>query len=212
MTTNWVGQVASIIIGLWMVFVQGAPPPAQTQTYLIVAPQSTFSVFVGRAGLLKGFGHNHTIAVESFSGRVQVPVEGIQRASVELEVETKSLRVADKDISEKERAEIQAAMHDVVLETSHFPKISFRSVSISNGTPHHSDQRFTVLGDLTLHGVTKRVAVPVVVTITPDRIRATGEVLIKQTDFGIKPYSAALGSIKVKDTVKLRFEMIAKAS
>ena len=85
-------------------------------------------------------------------------------------------------------------------------------MSLANLKPSGSGQNFTLNGDLTLHGVTKRIAVPVAVTITPEQIRATGEVTIKQTDFGIKPYSAGLGTVKVKNELKLSFVMVAKAS
>jgi polyisoprenoid-binding protein YceI len=68
-----------------------------------------------------------------------------------------------------------------------------------------------VNGDLTLHGVTKRIAVPVEATITPQQLRATGKYTLKQTDYGIKPYSAAGGTIRVKDEIVINFNIVAKA-
>jgi polyisoprenoid-binding protein YceI len=62
-----------------------------------------------------------------------------------------------------------------------------------------------------LKGVTKRIAVPVAATVTPQQIRAAGKYALKQTDFGIKPYSAAGGTIKVKDEVVLSFDIVAKS-
>jgi polyisoprenoid-binding protein YceI len=185
---------------------------AQARVYAIVAAQSKFTVLVGKAGLFSGLGHDHTIVVKSFSGRVQVPAAGIAQSSLELEAEAKSLTVADQGISDKERGEIQKAMETEVLEITRFPKISFRSISVANLKPSGNGQSFTLNGDLALHGVTKRIAVPVAVTITPEQLRATGEVTIKQTDFGIKPYSAGLGTVKVKNELKLSFTMVAKAS
>jgi len=215
MKVKRVGQIITLTLGLWLMNVTPSPrlaAQAQARTYTIVASQSTFTVSVGKAGFLSAFGHEHTIAVKSFGGRVRVSPSEISQASLELEVEAKSLAVADKGIDDKERAEIQKAMETDVLEVSRFPKISFRSVSVGNVKPSGSGQSFVVSGDLTLHGVTKRVAVPVVVTITPEHLRATGEVTVKQTDFGIKPYSAASGTVKVKDALKLSFAITAKAS
>jgi polyisoprenoid-binding protein YceI len=68
-----------------------------------------------------------------------------------------------------------------------------------------------VAGDLTLHGVTKRIAVQVAATVTPQQLRATGKYSLKQTDYGIKPYSAAGGTIKVKDEIVVNFTIVAKA-
>jgi polyisoprenoid-binding protein YceI len=70
---------------------------------------------------------------------------------------------------------------------------------------------FTLNGDLTLHGVKKRIAVPVNLTVTPQQLRATGKYTLKQTDYGIKPYSAAGGSIKVKNEIVVNFSIVAKS-
>lgn len=61
-----------------------------------------------------------------------------------------------------------------------------------------------------MHGVTKRITVPVTVTITPQQLRAMGSYTLKQTDFGIKPYSAGLGAVKVKNEVTVNFSIVAK--
>lgn len=215
MGTKPVRWIATIILSLLLVNLtsgRSSSVPVQARVYTIVAAQSTFTVLVGKAGLFSGLGHDHTIAVKSFSGRAQVPANGIAQASLEFEVETKSLTVADQGISDKERGEIQKAMETDVLEITRFPKISFRSVSVANLKPSGNGQSFTLNGDLTLHGVAKRIAVPVTVTITPEQLRATGEVTIKQTDFDIKPYAAGLGTVKVKNELKLSFAIIAKAA
>ncbi len=45
---------------------------------------------------------------------------------------------------------------------------------------------------------------------TPQLLRATGKFVLKQTDFGITPYSAAAGSITVKNEVVVSFNMVAR--
>jgi len=183
------------------------PAPAQTRAYEVVAAESKFTVFVGRAGLFGGLGHDHTITVRNFSGRVTVPPGGAQQAALEMEIEAGSLLVADPGVDEKERAEIQKAMETEVLEVARFPKIRFKSVSVADVKP----AGFVLNGDLTLHGVARRVAVPVAARVTPEEVRAGGEVTIRQTDFGIKPYSAGLGTVKVKNELKLTFAIVARA-
>lgn len=182
------------------------PPSAPAaKTYNIVPAESSFTVFVGKAGALSFLAHDHNIAVKTFSGHVIVPDAGAAQGSLELDIDARSLALLDK-ISDKDRAEITKSMNDVVLESAKFPKITFRSVSVSNV----NGANLTVNGDLTLHGVTKRIAVPVTVSATPQLLRATGKYVLKQTDFGITPYSAAAGSIKVKNEVVLNFNIVAK--
>lgn len=175
------------------------------KTYNLVPAESRFTVFVGKAGALSFLAHDHNIAVKSFSGRVVVPDAGTAQGSLELDVDARSLVVLDK-VSDKDRAEITKSMNEVVLESAKFPKITFRSVGISNVNGNN----LTVNGDLTLHGVTKRIAVPVTVSASPQLLRATGKYVLKQTDFGITPYSAAAGSIRVKNEVVLSFNLVAK--
>ncbi len=186
-----------------------ALPPAPTavaaKTYNIVPAESSLTVFVGKAGALSFLAHDHNIAVRSYSGRVVVPAAGPAQGSLELEMEAKSLALLDK-VSEKDRQEITNSMNTAVLESGKFPRITFRSVSVSNV----NGANLTVNGDLTLHGTTRRIAVPVTVSATPQLLRATGKITLKQTDFGITPYSAAAGSIKVKNEVVVSFNMVAK--
>lgn len=186
-----------------------APPPVPVavpaKTYSIVPAESSLTVFVGKAGALSFLAHDHNIAVRSYSGRVVVPAAGAAAGSLELDMDAKSLAVLDK-ISEKDRQEITNSMHTKVLESGKFPRITFRSVSVSNV----NGSNLTVNGDLTLHGITKRIAVPVNVSATPQMLRATGKYVLKQTDFGITPYSAAAGSIKVKNEVIINFNIVAK--
>ncbi|MCI0525414.1 MAG: YceI family protein [Acidobacteria bacterium] len=188
---------------------------AQTKarTYTIVPSESSFWVFVGKAGLFSALGHDHEIGVKSFSGQVTVPEAGASGGSLELEIDAKSLAVLDKKVSEADRKKIFDAMHNDVLESAKHQKITFKSVSVGDVKQTGNDAySFTLNGDLTLRGVTKRIAVPVALTITPQQLRATGKYALKQTDYGIKPYSAAGGTIKVKNEAIVNFSIVAKAS
>ena len=185
---------------------------AQTRTYTIAPSESSFWVFAGKAGLLSGFAHDHEIGVKSFSGKVTIPPSGAAGGSLQLDIETKSLVVLDKKPSEEDKKKIFDAMHNEVLESARHATIAFRSVSVSDLKPAGgNDYSFTLNGDLTLHGVTKRIAVPVTLTVTPQELRALGKYTLKQTDYGIKPYSAAGGTIRVKNEVIVHFNIVAKA-
>lgn len=190
-----------------------ATAQTRTRTYTIVPAESSFRVFAGKTGLFSGLAHDHEIGVKSFSGRVVVPEAGATGGSLDLEIDAQSLAVLDKKPSEEDKKKIFNSMHNEVLESAKHPKITFKSVSVSDVKQTGADAySFVVNGDLTLHGVTKRIAVPVAATITPQQLRAIGKYALKQTDYGIKPYSAAGGTIKVKNEVVVNFNIVAKAS
>jgi polyisoprenoid-binding protein YceI len=189
-----------------------AKAQTNTRTYTISAAESNLWVFVGKAGFFSALGHEHEIGIKSFAGRIEVPQVGASGGSLEVEIETKSFVVLDKNASENDRAKIFEAMHKDVIESEKFQKINFRSVSVSDLKPAgEGNYSLTLNGDLTLHGVTKRIAVPATATITPEQIRAVGKYTLKQSDYGIKIYSAGGGTVKVKNEVVVNFNIVAKA-
>ncbi len=197
--------------GLLLLLSVTANAQSNSRTYTIDAKESSFWVFVGKSGFLSGLAHDHEIGVKSFTGRVVVPEAGAAGGALELDIDARSLVVLDKKVSEKDRTEIFNSMHQDVLESAKHQKITFKSVAVSDvkqtGDNAYS---FTLTGDLTLHGVTKRIATPVTATITPQQLRAVGKYTLKQTDYGVKPYSAAGGTIKVKNEVVVNFNIVAK--
>ncbi len=184
---------------------------AQTRTYTIVAAESSFWVFVGKAGLLSGLAHDHEIGVKSFGGRATIPQAGAAGGALTLEIDARSLAVLDRKPSEEDKKKIAASMHNDVLESQKYPGIRFQSVSVSGLKPAGENvYSLTLEGDLTLHGVTKRIAIPLTLTVAPQELRAVGKYTLRQTDYGIKPYSAAGGTIKVKNDVVVHFNIVAK--
>jgi polyisoprenoid-binding protein YceI len=220
-------RVISLAVGCWLLAVGLSVEKAyfpmvsrlstdfaqsRTRAYTIVPSESSFRVFVGKAGLFSALAHDHDIGVKSFNGRIIIPESGTGAGSLELEVDATSLEVLDTKPSEADKKKIFDSMHNEILQSAMHPKITFKSASVSDlkqtGNEAYS---FVVNGDLTLRGVTKRIAVPVAATITAQQIRAIGKYTLKQTDYGIKPYSAAGGTIKVKNEVVLNFDIVAKS-
>lgn len=199
------------ILFLWLCMSVVISAQTKARTYNIVASESSFWVYVSKAGLFSAFAHNHEIGVKSFAGRIVIPEAGASAATLEMNAEAKSLAVLDKEVSDKDRVEIYKSMHEIVLESAKYQKITFRSVSVSsvkdNGNNSYS---FTLNGDLSLHGVTRRIAIPVTATITAQQLKAVGKYTLQQTDYNIKPYSAAGGTVKVKNEVVINFSIIAK--
>ncbi len=203
-------QLVIVIVALAML-ATNAQPQAKSRTYTIVASESSFWVFVAKAGLFSAFAHDHEIGVKSFTGKIVLPESGTGGGSLELEVNAASLAVLDKQPSEADKQKIFDSMHKEVLESAKFPKIAFKSVSVSDLKQTGADAyNLTLNGDLTLKGVTRRIAVPVLLTVNAQQLRAVGKYTLKQTDFGIKPYSAAGGAVKVKNEVVINFNIVAE--
>jgi polyisoprenoid-binding protein YceI len=151
------------------------------------------------------------VEVKNFSGRIKVSEKDETQIAVEVEAEAKSLNNIDERMSEFERKEFHNVLNTQVLESDKFPTIKFVSVSVRDASKSGEARNFTLDGDLTMRGATKRVSFPVTVTISKDQLRATGDAELKQTDFGITPYSGKLGMIRIGDVIKIKFEIVAKS-
>lgn len=171
-------------------------PGVSAQKRAIDTTHSAITVRVFKSGVFSAFGHNHEISAPLAEGSVDVAGH-----SVSLRVDATKLRVLDPEVSEDTRAEIQNTMEGPqVLDSGRFPEISFVSTSISVV----DEQRWVVDGNLTLHGETK----PVRVDVSFKNGHYTGSATIKQGDFAIKPISVAGGTVKVKDQVRIAFDIV----
>lgn len=178
-------------------------------TYPIDAARSQFTVRVFTGGLFKVFAHNHTVSVKDFDGNVAWGGATLETASLRLRVQSGSLTIVDPEVSEKDRAEIQSAMETKVLDVAKYPEITFSSTRVSASKISNGEYEVEIDGELQLHGLTRREVIPARVTIHDPELRARGEFSLKQTDYSIKPISVAGGTVKVKDEIRLSFDIVA---
>ena len=183
--------------------------PATQIRYKIDTAQSRFTVRASAGGLLSALGHDHNIAIREFSGEALVTPGSLSPASLNLVIKADSLAVTDK-VSDKDRNEIQSTMKNNVLETGKYPEIVFKSTEISGDKLHEGTYRVRISGELTLHGETHQVTINSEVEFSAGVLRARGEFPVKQTAYKITPVSAAGGTVKVKDELKLSFDIVAK--
>jgi len=183
---------------------------AQAASYAIDTQQSKMEIHVGKEGAFKAFGHDHLIAAKQVSGEVQFDPQKIDKSSVHLQVPTKSITVIDPGESEKDRKEVQATMEgEKVLDVAEFPESTFTSTNISAAKKTSDGWELTLSGKLNLHGVEKPVSFPLHVRADNNELRAQGEVAILQTDYGITPVKVGGGTVKVKDKLKITFNIVA---
>ncbi len=160
-------------------------------------------------GMLSGFGHNPTFSVRDFSGEIRIPPNGPAEASLELRVKAASLVVSD-DIKDKDRREIEQLMHREVLESAAFPEIAFRSTAVGADKTGEGQYRITLVGDFSLHGVTVEQQIVAYFSLAEQQARAWGDFSLSQSKFGIRPVSFAGGALKLKDELKLTFDLVAR--
>jgi polyisoprenoid-binding protein YceI len=184
-------------------------PTAPPKSYAFDAAQSRIEVTLTQEGMLSRKYPTHRVLAKTFSGRIELPRDET-RMTVTLDAEAKSMTNADEAMGDFERRGFHDVLRNTVLEVEKYPTIRFASVSISELRRAGATRSFTLNGDLVLHGVTKRVAFPVNVTLGADEVKATGEAKLKQSDFGMKPFEKGLGLIKIGDELKVSFAVAAK--
>ncbi len=67
------------------------------------------------------------------------------------------------------------------FDVEKFPTATFKSSSIAPA----DGGKYTVTGDLTMHGVTKQIAFPAAITLADGTVKATSEFSVNRKDFGI---------------------------
>jgi polyisoprenoid-binding protein YceI len=164
------------------------------QAHDIDTRRATLTIHVGKTGAFSGLGHEHEARAPIRSGTADTGAH----PAVEIHVDARALRVIDKDVSEKDRAEVQKTMlGPEVLDSERHQEIVFKSTAAEPA----GQGRWTLRGDLTLHGQTR----PATVQVRLKDGSYTGEATVRQTEFGIKPPGKA--GVRAKDEVRIEFEV-----
>jgi polyisoprenoid-binding protein YceI len=192
----------------WAIEPKTLSSPASVR-YRIDGGHSRFMVKAFASGLLSFAAHNHNIAIRDFSGDAEVTYGTVEPASLNMRVRADSLAVTDK-VSDSDRQKIETTMRNDVLETARYPDIVFQSTGASATRLEEGKYQAKITGNLTLHGTTHTVTVNARLDFGTDEFHAVGEFPIRQSQFGIKPVSVAGGTIKVKDEVKLSFDIVGR--
>jgi polyisoprenoid-binding protein YceI len=184
-------------------------PEAATVRYVTDGQRSKFTVRAFATGPLSAFGHNPTIAIPDFEGEALVNPNAPEESSLRFVIRAASLLVTD-DISAKDRNEINRRMHEDVLESGACPEIVYECSKASASKTGEGQYWVVLDGELTLHRVTRSQPVSARVTLNGDSLRATGEFSVRQCEYEIRPVSAVGGTVKLKDELRLAFDISAR--
>lgn len=160
------------------------------------------TLLTSRDGLVAQAGHDLTIDATRWSGELVVGAD-LSPASLEVSVDLGALVVRQgtggvKPLTDRDKREIAVTARKV-LAADRYPDATFTATSFEP-----SGDGGAITGTLGLAGRSRTERLEVTPT-TPAHYRAT--TTIRQTDFGIKPYSAFLGALKVSDAVKVEVEL-----
>jgi len=207
MTNRTMPQISLLIILLffWPFHSLGA----DRETYSIAPGKSVFAAITDTAGLFSGFAHSHRIETPGVKNGLkgQIVFKNGVAQSIEVLVASKELFLVDNrhDRNNFEKITNSFKSKDV-LDIENFPWIKFNSTNISV-----ENENYQIVGNFNLRGITKSITVPATLTFTHDRriLRVSTQFEILQTDFGIKPFSTGLGTIRVANKVIIEINLVA---
>ncbi|MGZ4187745.1 MAG: YceI family protein [Solirubrobacteraceae bacterium] len=155
------------------------------------------TVHTRKGGAAAKAGHDLVIEVASWQGTLDLGAE----PNVTLSADPRSMRVREgsggmTSLGDDDKANIEQTIDNEVLKGT---PIEFRSTAVM---PSPEGDRLTVSGELELAG--RRA--PVTFELSLNGGRVSGSATVKQTDFGMKPYSALFGTLKVLDEVQVAVE------
>ena len=178
------------------------------QRYALDASQSKFIAHASAGGLLWFKGHAHLVAVRDFTGEARLDPDLITAASLEIIAKAGSMGETSSVFTEPQKQIIDKELREIVLEPDKYPEIVFKSTSVTGKAAANSQYDLKIAGDLTLHGVTRPITIPVKVSVTGNDLRAQGEFSIDRGDFKVKATSAFHGLVRVRDKVKFEFDIV----
>jgi polyisoprenoid-binding protein YceI len=172
------------------------------EAYRLDPTTSVIQIHLDTAGALGFMGHSHLIQTPIEVGSFVYYPSDPGKSSVEVTVDASALQVLDPKRPAKERKEIQATMQsDRLLGIKQYPKIVFRSVRIEPLGRNH----LRITGNLTIRSQTHPVTVDATLEQGGAQLKAAGKSQFQQTTFGMRPVTAGLGTVRVRDQMTLSF-------
>ena len=162
--------------------------------YTLGPEDGILAVRTSRTGAVAKAGHDLLLHVTEWSATLDTDAP-----NVTLDADATSLRVREgtggiKPLGEDDHANIETTIDDEVLRRR---DIGFRSTRVEK-----TDGGLHVEGDLTLAGQTRPLAFDL--SLADDRV--TGAAVVRQTEWGMKPYTALFGALKVADDVRVEID------
>lgn len=200
---------------------------------MVFAEQSVFAVVTHRGGLAGGLAHNHFVTASEYLANFAFDAEDPGRSTLRFSTLVEDLSVDDPqlqaawieriralglvdefgDLSEGDRAKVRSEMlDDDQLDPDNFPLIAAVLSGVTEQATTLGDVVFTHMAtvEVTIHGTTVTRDVPVRYENEGDALRIEAVGNFNFEEFGIEPYSAFLGTVKVQNDFEIYLNLLAE--
>lgn len=216
---------ALLVLGLSAALL--GPLAAPAAELAIDREASLFAIVTHKGGFAAGLGHDHLVVAEGYRARLEFDPADPLGTSFEFEAEVEKLVVDRGDlqqrwyprlaelavldepfgeVSDKDRRKIREAMlSGKQLDAAHQTRVFARLVGIEEGAAQIGEAAFTHRArlEIEVHGVEIERPVAARYRLADGRLAIDALAELRFTDFGIEPYSAALGAVKNLDDFHL---------
>jgi polyisoprenoid-binding protein YceI len=201
-----------VLAALGTALLAAAPVAGAPRTYRVDPAGSSVRIHVGKSGAFAFAGHTHEVVAPAFSGEVTADPDDLSASRVTLVFDAAALKVLPEGEPAGDAAKVEEAMRGPkTLDAARFAEITFKSGKVSGRSGAGGTWDLQVAGEMTLHGVSRPLTLPVKVELQGDTLTASGEAVLRQDEFGMHPVSAGGGTVKVKNEVQVAYKFVAHA-
>jgi YceI-like domain len=185
------------------------------QLFTLDPKTSSVHVYVFRGGAAAKLGHSHVLSAAEFDGYFYVPPTGGRAAQFDLEFQFNQLEIdnpreraglGDAFAGERTADDIAGTRAHMLgensLQADRYPAVHVRSLRITGDAP-----KFAAEVAITMHGRTRNYWLALNVEGLPAHLAAAGALVLRQSDFDIKPYSVLGGLLAVEDELVIEFKL-----
>lgn len=198
-----------------------APLRSEPGHVMQLHPESSqVRIYAFRAGRAANLGHNHVLSAPVFEGYFYWPDSDAAQARFDLVLRLDQLafdRAEQRaEISAEGGAAFASHLSDAAIEATRehmlgpdnmqadaYPLVRIHSLRIAGESP-----KFAALLAVEIHGQTREIWVPLSVSGLPTQVKASGALVLRQSAFGVQPYSILGGLLSVQDELLVEFTLV----
>jgi hypothetical protein len=190
------------------------------QVFTLDPAKSDIHIYVFRSGSAVRLGHNHVLSAPRFTGFFYLPSAGASNGRFDLEFRLDQLEfdnpayrsVLGSAFSSTLTPEAIAGARQHMLghdnmQADQYPVVRVHSLQIAGESP-----KFAARVQIEMHGQQREMWIPLNVEGLPGALVISGSFVLRQTDFGVRPYSVLGGLLAVQDEVVVEFRLLAVPS
>jgi polyisoprenoid-binding protein YceI len=181
--------------------------------------RSAIRIYVFRSGSAARLGHNHVLSAPRFTGFFYLPSAGASNGRFDLEFRLDQLEFDNPAYRSALGSAFSSTLtpeaiagarqhmlgHDN-MQTDQYPVVRVHSLQIVGESP-----KFAARVQIEMHGQKREMWIPLTVEGLPDALAVSGSFVLRQTDFGVQPYSVLGGLLAVQDEVVVEFRLLGMA-